>query len=197
MKILKLFNIPVKPKKLRDRKDLFALALLVDSISYRALIICFTSECPKPWKTFRFSKMLACQKFHWLFLLPCNIASFCIIASLLSLLCSFWHFISTSFFCPWKYFVFLLCLSIFVKQNSFCAQTGSKLLAPFFVSLFFWYSKHLFRGYAQFSFLSYFYLTKILSKMGSLSDYSLSSGYITEWVGSAWELIVNSSRMLR
>lgn len=156
MKILKLFNIPVKPKKLRDRKDLFDLALLVHSISYRALITCFTSECPKLWKTFHFSKMLDCQKFHWLFLLPCSIASSCIITSLLSLLCSFWHYISTFLFCPCNYFVFLLCLSIFLKRNSFCAQTASKLLAPFFVSLFFWYSKHLFRGYARFSFLSYF-----------------------------------------
>lgn len=40
------------------------------------------------------------------------------------------------FFCPWNYLVFVLCLSIFLKLNSFCAQTASKLLAPSFVSLF-------------------------------------------------------------
>lgn len=67
------------------------------------------------------------------------------------------------FFCLCSYLVFFLCLTTFLKLNSFCAQAAPKLLAPFFVSLFSWkYIKHLFRGYARFSFPSYFSFNKDL-----------------------------------
>lgn len=73
------------------------------------------------------------------------------------------------FFCPCNYLVIALCLSIFLKLNSFCAQAASKFLAPFFVSLFFWkYIKHLFRGYARFSFPSYFSFNKDFKQDGAL-----------------------------
>lgn len=149
MKILKLFHIPAKPKKLEKEKACLILSCRCTAFPIDCWLSAVLVDVPSKEKS---PTCLKCG-------IPRSFSSFCshvelqalyMVISLLSLICSFWYDIVC-------FFPLVFLLSISLKLTSFCAWAASEFPAPFFVSLLSWKSvKHLFWGRAQFSFLYYF-----------------------------------------
>lgn len=156
MKILKLFNIPVKPKKLEMERTCLILSCRYIVFPIKHWLSTLLLNVPSNEKPSTSLKCLTARSFTDFCYCHTTLRALFAVTDMLILTLYF-----LIFFCPRNYLVFLLCLSILPKLNSFCAQTASKFLALFFVSLFFWKCiKHLFRGYAWFSFPSYFSFNK-------------------------------------
>lgn len=152
MKILKLFHIPAKPKKLEMEKACLILSCWYTAFPIEHWLSAVLVDVPGKEKL---STMWHSQKFQFLLLQPRSAANslyghlFVVTCTLILTLYSF------------LFFPLVFLLSIFLKLTSFCARIASKFPAPFFVSWLSWKSvKHLFWGHAQFSFLCYFSSSK-------------------------------------